>query len=43
MPIFAEGDDPDVEEPMYYMKETKFPVGYLRKITHISFTVVRRT
>lgn len=25
----AEGDDPDVEEPMYYMKETKFPVGYL--------------
>lgn len=24
-----EGDDPDVEEPMYYMKETKFPVGYL--------------
>lgn len=25
----AEGDDPDVEEPMYYMKETKFPVDYL--------------
>lgn len=25
----AEGDDPNVEEPMYYMKETKFPVGYL--------------
>lgn len=25
----AEGDDPDVEEPMYYMKETKFPAGYL--------------
>lgn len=25
----TEGDDPDVEEPMYYMKETKFPVGYL--------------
>lgn len=25
----AEGDDSDVEEPMYYMKETKFPVGYL--------------
>lgn len=25
----AEGDDPDVEEPMYYMKEIKFPVGYL--------------